>query len=83
MLRRVRVLVDLIGDHLAQASLLGEPLAGEAADGVPADLDGAGGAVAPGLGDGDGVGDVAEAGGALEGELTFCIVCLAAWWLVW
>lgn len=77
VLRRVRVAVDLVRDHLAQARLLGEPLPGEAADGVPADLDRARGAVAPRLRDGDGVGDVAEAGGALEGELALCVVCLA------
>lgn len=41
VLRRVGTFVDLLGDDLAKPRLLGEPLAGEPGDGVPADLDGA------------------------------------------
>lgn len=77
VLRRVRVPVDLVGDHLAEARLLGEPLAREAADGVPPDLDGARRAVEQRLRHGDGVGLVAEPDGMLEGELAFVEVLLA------
>lgn len=38
VLCRVRIFVDFVGNELAKACLIGEPLAGEAADGMPANL---------------------------------------------
>lgn len=78
VLGRVWVVVDALGDHLAQTRVLGEPLAGEPADGVPADLDIARLAIADGLCDGHDVGRLAEAGGALEGQLALGEVLLPA-----
>ncbi len=40
VLRRVWILVDLLGDLLPQPRLLGEPFARKSGDRVPADLDG-------------------------------------------
>jgi hypothetical protein len=39
MLRRIRILVDLLRDHLSQSCLLRKPLSGKSADRVPSNLD--------------------------------------------
>jgi hypothetical protein len=41
MLRRIRILIDLFRNLLAESGLLGKPLAGKPGDGMPAYLDGA------------------------------------------
>jgi hypothetical protein len=38
MLRRIRILVDPLRDHLSQPSLFSKPFSGEAADRVPSNL---------------------------------------------
>lgn len=38
MLRRVRILVDLLCDHLPKSSLFSKPFSGEAADRMPSNL---------------------------------------------
>lgn len=71
MLRRIRILIDLLRDLLAQPRLLGKPLASEPSDGMPADLNSAQLPVDVGLAGGDHVGLVAETEGVLERELAF------------
>lgn len=66
VLRRVRVRPDLLRDHLAQARLLGEPLAREPSDRVPADLDLAVRAVGYGLLGRHGIWSVAQAQALLQ-----------------
>lgn len=61
VLRRVRGLVDLVGDHLAQPGLLGEPFSCRPSHGMPAQLDGAGLAIDSDLTARDYVGSLAEA----------------------
>lgn len=50
VLRRIRILVDLIRDHLAQPRPLGKPFPGQAADRVPSHLNGSRLSVKTGLG---------------------------------
>jgi hypothetical protein len=71
MLRRIRILADLLRDHFADAGFLGEPFTAHACNGVPADLDGAELGVDEGLSWGNDVGFGAEAEGVLEGEFAF------------
>lgn len=39
MLRRIRILVDLFRDHLAQSRLFRKPLSGKSADRMPSNFD--------------------------------------------
>lgn len=69
MLRRIRVLIDLLRDLLAQPRLLGKPLASEPSNGMPADIDGAQLPVDISLAGRYHVGLVAEAEGLLDHDL--------------
>ena len=68
VLGRIRILVDLLGDQLPQAGVLGEPLPG-AADGMPSDLDGPGPLLEFRFGDGDDIGGLTQADGLLDSQL--------------
>jgi hypothetical protein len=71
MLRWVGTHVRALCDQLSQARLLGEPLAREAGDGVPPELNGAVGPTDVGRAGGDDVRLVAQAQRVLELELAF------------
>jgi hypothetical protein len=78
MLGWIRILIDPLGDHLAEPRVFGEPLASDAADRMPTDLDGAGLTVESGGCQRDDIGRLAEADRMLEGQLTLVEVFLAA-----
>lgn len=65
----VRALMDLLGDHLTQPGLLGEPLASRPRDRMPAQLHGAGLAADVDLAGGHDVGPLAEPQLMLDSEL--------------
>ena len=66
VLRRIRVLIDLLRDLLSQPRLLSKPLPSQAPNGMPADHDGAKFPVDVGLAGRYHIGFVAEAEGLLE-----------------
>jgi hypothetical protein len=80
VLRWIWVVIDALSDHLAQPRVLGEPLPGQSADGMPANLDVARLRVMDGLRDGHDIGRLAKAGRALEGQLAFRKVLLPVQW---
>lgn len=71
MLGRVWIVSRLLGNHLAQPRLFSKPFAGEAANRMPADFNGPGRAVNDGLGDGNGIGNMAQPHGMLQGQFAF------------
>lgn len=76
VLRGIGVFVDLFGDHLAQPSVLCEPLASGAADRVPADLDRPLCAIDHGFCHGDYVGHMSKTGSVFDGQFAFSDVLL-------
>jgi len=77
VLRRVGVLVRLLSDQFPQPSFLGEPFPSEAANGVPANFDGARDSIRDGMGQRDDVGGLTEANGVFEGEFTLVVAFLS------
>lgn len=77
MLRRVRVLIDLLRNHLAKSGLLGKPLAGKSRDRVPANLDDPRCSVDIGLGWRYDAGSVAQTERVLELQLLLQKLLLA------
>lgn len=76
VLRRIRALVNLVGDHAAQPRLLGKPFPRRACDGVPANLDGAQLAIDPDLAGRHNIGLFAETNLVLQRQLALDQVVL-------
>jgi hypothetical protein len=72
----IRIMVNILGDELAQAGSFREPLATEGY-GMPSDQDGAEGAVDGGGTGGDDIGLRSQAGGVFEVEGAFECLFLA------
>lgn len=71
VLRRVRVGVDLLCDHLSKVRVLIEPLASDTSDWMPANFDGSQGTVKGRVRDRDGIWLMSKANSVFEGYLAF------------
>lgn len=78
MLRRIRIPVDLFGNHLTQPSIFGEPLSGNAADRMPANFDRAKRPVHDRVRDRDDIGLMTETRRMFESQFSLVEVLLAA-----
>lgn len=74
VLRWIGVMFDLLGDHLAQSRVLGEPFSCYTSDGMPSDLDGSWPILEFGLGDGDDIGSLSQTDSMLECQFPFVVV---------
>ena len=77
VLRRIRILVDLLGNHLTQPSVLCEPFSGNAAHRMPANFDCAKRPVHHRVRHRDDIGLMTETRCMLEGQFSLVEVLLA------
>lgn len=77
MLCRIRIIVNLLGNHLPKPRLLGKPFASEATHRMPANLDWPGLAVYSGVGFRDHIWHVSKASSMLQCDFTLDQVLLA------